>query len=94
MIKYACMVGSSYKPPARQEIGGTLLDINHKNIVENNKEVLCHEADIFGLTWLSDGATIACMPLIIFLAFLPTLHQLVWQLQTVPVTCPTVGRKM
>lgn len=64
MIKYARMVGTSYKPPDRLDIGGTLLDINHKNIVENNKEVLCREADIFGLTWLSDGATIARMPLI------------------------------
>ena len=64
MIKYARMVGSSYNTPARQEIGGTLLDVNYKNVVENNKEVLCREADIFGLTWLSDGATIARMPLI------------------------------
>ena len=39
-------------------------NINYNNIVENNKEILCRESDVFGLCWLSDGATIARMPLL------------------------------
>jgi hypothetical protein len=41
-----------------------LLDINYKNIQEHNQEILCREADVFRLAWLSDGATIARLPLI------------------------------
>ena len=64
MLNYAQIVGRDYKPPTRKEVGNTLLDINCKNIQEHNQEILCREADVFGLAWLSDGATIAWMPLI------------------------------
>jgi hypothetical protein len=64
MLKYARLVGQEYKVPTRKGIGGPLLDINYNNIVENNKEILCRESDVFGLCWLSDGATIARMPLL------------------------------
>lgn len=64
MIKYARMVITSYKPPDRQEIGGTLLDSNHKNIVENNKKVFFQVCRHFCLILLSDAASIPCMPLI------------------------------
>jgi hypothetical protein len=64
MLGHARLVGRDYKPPSRQALGSTLLDINHSNCVEHNKEILCREADMFGLSWLSDGATIARMPLI------------------------------
>jgi hypothetical protein len=64
MLKFARLVGQDYKIPTRKGIGGPLLDINYNNIVENNKEILCRESDVFGLCWLSDGATIARMPLL------------------------------
>ena len=64
MINQARMVGSGYKPPQCQDIGGKLLDINYSNVIDNNKRLLEREADTFGLNWLSDGATIARMPLI------------------------------
>jgi hypothetical protein len=64
MINYARMVGGGYKPPSRNDIGGKLLDINFDNVIENNKQMLEREADIFGICWLSDGATISRMPLI------------------------------
>ena len=64
MLSYARLVGKDYKPPNRNSLGTTLLDINHKNCIEHNQENLCREADVFGLSWLSDGATIGRMPLI------------------------------
>ena len=54
MLKYARLVGQEYKVPTRKGIGGPLLDINYNNIVENNKEILCRESDVFGLCWLSE----------------------------------------
>ncbi len=64
MLNYARLVGRDYKPPGMRDLGHSLLVINHRNIVEHNKEVLCQEADVFGLSWLSDGATISRTPLI------------------------------
>ena len=54
MLSYARLVGKDYKPPNRNSLGTTLLDINHKNCIEHNQENLCREADVFGLSWLSD----------------------------------------
>jgi hypothetical protein len=64
MLNYARMIGKDYKPPGRKDLGKSLLDINYRNIVEYNKEMLCRESDVFGLSWLSDGATIGRTPLI------------------------------
>jgi hypothetical protein len=64
MLNYARMIGKDYKPPGRKDLGKSLLDINYRNIVEHNKEMLCRESDVFGLSWLSDGATIGRTPLI------------------------------
>jgi len=41
MLNYARMVGKDYKPPGRRDLGQSLLDINYRNIVEHNKEILC-----------------------------------------------------
>ena len=49
-------------------IGGPLLDLNYKNCMVLNKETILKEEDVFGLVWLSDGATVARMPLINVLA--------------------------
>jgi hypothetical protein len=87
MLKYARLVGQEYKVPTRKGIGGPLLDINYNNIVENNKEILCRESDVFGLCWLSNGATIARMPLLNVLglcADTPPPHVLL--LKTAPAT--------
>lgn len=54
MLNYARLVGKDYKPPSREALATTMLDVNHKNCVQHNKEVLCREAK-FGLSWLSDG---------------------------------------
>ena len=64
VLQNASMADSSFKIPGRKKIGGELLDLNYMKCVDKNKEDLLKEAPIFGLSWLSDGATIARMPLI------------------------------
>jgi hypothetical protein len=64
LLKYARLFGQEYKDLTSKGIEGPLLDINYNNVVGDNKENLCRESDVFGLCWLSDGATIARMPLL------------------------------
>ena len=68
VLQHACFVDSTFKVPSRKKIGGQLLDINYKNCMEINKQEIMKDAPIFGLSWLSDGATISRMPLINTLA--------------------------
>jgi hypothetical protein len=64
MLKYAHLLSQECKIPTRKGVSGHLLNINFNNIVENNNVILCCESDGFGLYWLSNGATIARMPLL------------------------------
>jgi hypothetical protein len=64
ILKYAKLVDQTFKVPSRKMIGGPLLDLNYKNCIALNKEAILKEADVIGLAWLSDGATVARMPLI------------------------------
>ena len=68
VLQHARFVDSTFKVPDRKKIGGELLDINYKNCMEINKQEIMKDAPIFGLSWLSDGATISRMPLINTLA--------------------------
>lgn len=68
ILKYAKLVDQTFKVPSRKSIGGPLLDLNYKNFMTLNKEMILKEADVFGLAWLSDGATVARMPLMNVLA--------------------------
>jgi hypothetical protein len=44
--------------PNQKQIGGELLDFNYANVYEQNKANLLKFAKVFGLAFLSDGATI------------------------------------
>ena len=68
ILKYAKLVDQTFKVLSCKMIGGPLLDLNYKNCMALNKETILKEADVFGLAWLSDGATVARMPLINVLA--------------------------
>ena len=68
VLHHARFVDSSFKIPSRKKIGGELLDINYRSCMEKNQTQILSDAPIFGLSWLSDGATIARMPLINTLA--------------------------
>ena len=48
--------------PARNEIGGELLDHNYSNCMAENKTVLTKSAKVYGLSFMSDGATISRNP--------------------------------
>ena len=62
------VVGTDFEIPKRSQIGGSLLDLNFQTKYEHNEENLLKNADVFGLAFLGDGATIKRMPLMNILA--------------------------
>jgi hypothetical protein len=64
VLKLAKLVNNNYKPPGRKKVGGELLDLNFKSCQEKNMESILKEASTFGLSFLSDGATVKKMPLL------------------------------
>ena len=64
VLKKARLVGNDFKMPGRKMIGGPLLALNYKTCFEENKSLILKNADVYGLTWLGDGATIHRMPLL------------------------------
>ena len=64
VLNLARTVGPNYKPPNRNEIGGELLDLNWKIYSEESNKNLTDEADVFGLAFLGDLATVKRMPLV------------------------------
>jgi hypothetical protein len=55
-------VGNDYKVPNRNRIGGELLNLNFESQRDHNRKMILKEASTFGLTWMSDGATVKRMP--------------------------------
>lgn len=64
LLKCARLVSKEYKPPHRKRIAGELLDLNYANRHAENKAMVTKEADTFGLSHLTDGATVKKMPLL------------------------------
>ncbi len=58
LVRMCCLVGDDFVVPHRKKIGGELLDLNYDNIYQQNKEELLKFAQVFGLTFLGDRATI------------------------------------
>jgi len=82
ILKYAKLVEQTYKVPSCKMISGPLLD-HYKNCMALKKETILKEADVFGLAWLSDGATVARMPLINELAMCANISP-------TTVSCPCI----
>ena len=59
---------ASYKPPTAKAVRTELLDLNHARYMERNIQELEKEADVFGLAFLGDGATVKRMLLLNVLA--------------------------
>ena len=57
-------MGNDFKPPNRRQIAGDLLDINTKKTLEASILDKLKVADVFGLTFLGDFATVERMPLL------------------------------
>ena len=49
-------IGSDFEIPKRKQIGGPLLDLNYQTKYNDNKTNLLKGADVFGLSFLGDGA--------------------------------------
>ena len=58
------MVGNDFKPPNRDQIRGELLDINAKTTLQASIEEKMKVADVFGISFIGDFATVHRMPLL------------------------------
>jgi hypothetical protein len=68
VISLARAVGKNYKVPSHQQIATDLLKLNYDTYLNNNKEHLIKDINVFGLNYYGDGATVKKMPLINILA--------------------------
>ncbi len=57
-----------FMPIFANKISSNLLDISFQAIYKSNKRVITEDANLFGLSWIGDGATIKRMPLLNILA--------------------------
>jgi len=58
----------TYKPPGRNQIATDLLDLNYTLYMGKNFEELMNDADIYGIAFFGDGATVKKAPLLNILA--------------------------
>ena len=64
MIAKECLVGNGFKCLNMRQVGGECLDHNYSSCSNQNCIIVGKDADIFGLSWMSDDTTIYCMPLV------------------------------
>ena len=69
VLSLAKAVGKNYQPPSRNFVPSELLDLNYDVYIKKNQEVLYKEADVFGISFFGDGATIKKLPLINMLGY-------------------------
>jgi hypothetical protein len=77
VLQLAKHVSKKYHPPGRNKVAGELLDLNYQLYKKQMCEKLLKEADVYGLAFFGDGATVRKTPLINILA--SSVHQ--------PVAC-------
>ena len=68
VLSLAKFASKKYIPPGRNKVGGELLDLNYSIYIKNTCDALQKDADIYGLTFFGDAATIRKSPLINILA--------------------------
>jgi hypothetical protein len=57
-----------YTPPGRNKVAGELLDLNYDLYIKKAFESLIKEADVYGISFFGDAATVKKAPLINILA--------------------------
>ena len=68
MVYVLGKVGSNFEIPKHRQIGGPLLELNYQTKYSDNKTNLLKSAQVFGLGFLGDGATVKRMPLMNIIA--------------------------
>jgi hypothetical protein len=68
MVSILSKVGPDFEIPKQRQIGGPLLDLNFQTKDFDNKTNLLKSADVFGLGFLGNGATVNRMPLMNIIA--------------------------
>ena len=68
VLSLAKLVTKKYVPPGRNKVAGELLDLNYDLYIKSTFELLTKEADVYGLTFFGDAATVKKTPLINILA--------------------------
>ena len=68
VLQLAKSVSSRYKLPTRKRISTDLLSATYNNRINEYKQSLQKEAEIFGLSFYGDGATVCKMPLMNIMA--------------------------
>ena len=68
ILTYAKLAPKNYTPPNRNLVAGKLLDLNYEIYKSQTIEMLLKEADIYGISFFGDGATIKKSPLMNILA--------------------------
>lgn len=68
VLTLARNASKKYTPPGRNQVGGTLLDLNYNIYKEKMMTLLQKESDLYGLSYFGDGATVHKSPLLNILA--------------------------
>ncbi len=68
VLTLAKLVSKKYIPPGRNKIAGELLDLNYQLYKSKMTENLLKDAEVYGMTFFGDGATVRKSPLINILA--------------------------
>jgi hypothetical protein len=68
VLSLAKFASKKYVPPGRNKVGGELLDLNYSIYIKKTIDALQKDADVYGVTFFGDAATIRKAPLINILA--------------------------
>lgn len=84
VLSQAKFASKKYVPPGRNKVAGELLDLNYQLYKEQIMENVLKEADVYGISFFGDGATIKKSPMMNILV--SSVHQPVGCLRIVDCT--------
>ena len=87
------LIGDDFVLPNCKKIGGELLDLNYESTYKTNKDKLLKEANIFGLSFIGNSATIKRMPLMNVLAMTATVPPVTVAIQDCTAHMEEGGKK-
>ena len=93
LIEKARLIGDNFVLPSRKRIGGDLLKLNFDKVYQANKTSLLKEAQVFGLGFMGDGATIKRTPFMNILAMCGGLNPTTISIQDCTNHIQDGGRK-